>query len=71
MKQANFLDVSMDIEAGRHKPYRKPNDSPLYINEKSNHPPNIIKEIPAMVQTRLSDLSCNVEEFDKVKDEIC
>ena len=69
MKQANFLDVSMDIETGRHKPYRKPNDSPLYINYKSNHPPTIIKEIPAMVQTRLSDLSCNVEEFDKVKDE--
>ena len=40
---------------------------PLYINVKSNHPPSIIKDLPKMINKRLSDLSCNKEEFDKAK----
>ena len=35
----NFLDVTFDLSTGKHKPYRKPNDDPLYINKHSNHPP--------------------------------
>ena len=34
----NFLDVTLNLETGKHKPYRKPNDEPKYINTKSNHP---------------------------------
>ena len=67
MIQSNFLDVSLNIETGKYKPYRKPNNMPLYINKKSNHPPTIIKQIPTMIQTRISDLSCNEEEFENAK----
>ena len=67
MIQSNFLDVSLNIETGQYKPYRKPNNIPLYINKKSNHPPTIIKQIPTMIQTRISDLSCNAEEFENAK----
>ena len=28
----NFLDVTFDLTTGKHKPYRKPNDDPLYIH---------------------------------------
>ena len=52
MTQAKFLDVSMNIESGKYKPYRKPNNIPLYINKSSNHPPTIINQIPSMIQTR-------------------
>ena len=35
----NFLDVTFDLTSGKHRPYRKPNDDPLYIHKHSNHPP--------------------------------
>ena len=53
----------MDLNSGIFKPYMKPNDSPLYINKKSNHPPSIIKNIPAAVNRRLSNISANENVF--------
>ena len=38
LKQADFLDVTLDLPTGKFWPYRKPNNDPLYINAKSNHP---------------------------------
>ena len=35
---ADFLDVTLDLSDGTYKPYRKPNDTPVYINAASNHP---------------------------------
>ena len=32
----NFLDVTFDLNNAKHKPYRKSNDDPLYINRHSN-----------------------------------
>ena len=65
--ETDFLDVTINLTTGKFFPYRKPNNIPLYINVKSNHPPSIIKDIPKMINKRLSDLSCNKEEFDKAK----
>ncbi len=31
----NFLDVTFGLNNGKFKPYRKPNDDPLYINRHS------------------------------------
>ena len=47
--------------------YRKPNNDPLYINIHSNHPSTIKKELPNMINKRLSELSCDKSEFDKAK----
>ena len=44
MKTVNYLDVTFNLNSGTYYPYRKPNDQPLYINTKSNHPPRIIKD---------------------------
>ena len=49
------------------KPFRKPNNQPLYINAKSNHPSNILRDLPNVINKRLSDLSCNEEEYEKAK----
>ena len=64
---ANFLDATMNLASGKHSPYRKPNDMPLYIHKHSNHPPNITKQLPEMIQTRLSDLSSDANEFNDIK----
>ena len=45
------------------------NDTLVYVYRKSNHPVNILKEVPKMTCRRLSKLSNNQEEFDKVASE--
>ena len=57
----------MNLENGKYSPFMKPNSTPLYVNSLSNHPPNIIKNLPTMIERRISDISCNEEEFDKAK----
>ena len=66
--EVDFLDVTLNLDSGKYFPFRKPNDTPLYINKQSNHPPTIIKELPRIINRRLSDISCNKEEFDKAKE---
>ena len=61
----NFLDVTLNLDKNNYKQYRKPNDSPCYINKQSNHPPMIIKEIPKMVNKRLSRISSDKEVFEE------
>ena len=45
-KVINFLDVTLDMNTEKFKPYAKPTNTPLYVHSKSNHPPSIIKNIP-------------------------
>ena len=37
----DFLDIYLDLENDKFCPYRKPNDTPLYVHCESNHPLNI------------------------------
>ena len=67
LKIVNYLDVTFNLTTESYYPYRKPNNQPLYINTKSNHPPNIIKQLPAAINRRISDISCNETEFNKAK----
>ena len=63
--QTDFLDVTFDLPSGKYWPYRKPNNEPLYVNAKSNHPPVVIKHMN--ITERLSSISCNKDEFNKSK----
>ena len=69
LTQVDFLDVTLSLTEEKFWPYRKPNSEPLYINKMSNHPPCIIKEIPKMVEKRLSELSFDQEKFENAKPE--
>ena len=40
----------------------------MYININSDHPPNVKKELPSMIQNRLSVLSKNKVMFGKYKE---
>ena len=57
LKIVNYLDVTFNLKDGTFRPYHKPDDQIQYIHTESNHPPNIIKHIPASIETRLSNLS--------------
>ena len=58
------MDVTFDLCTGRYQPYKKPNDTPTYINDNSNHPPNIIKALPDGISKRISNISFDKAPFD-------
>ena len=63
LKSVDFLDITMDLNSGVYKPYMKPNNTPMYISKKSNHPPAITKNIPSAVNRRLSSISSSEDVF--------
>ena len=68
LKIVNFLDVTLDLTTGKYKPYNKPGNVPQYINLKSNHRPNIIKNLPESISRRINKLSSDKSVFDNSKD---
>ena len=67
LPSVNFLDVTLDLEQEIFKPYRKPNDQPLYVHKLSNHPPCVTRAIPKSINKRLSSISSTAREFDQAK----
>ena len=60
---ANYLDIALNLLYGTCKPYQKPENTLQYTHKESNHPPNIIKQIPIPIETRLSNHSSNETVF--------
>ena len=67
-QRVDFLDIIMDLEKDEYLPYRKENAKNIYMNFNSNHPYSIKREIPSMIQKRLSSLSKTEDIFKKIKD---
>ena len=67
LTETDFVDVTFSLERSKFFPFKKPNNVPLYINVKANHRSTILKDLSKMINKRLSELSCNKGEFDKVK----
>ena len=63
MKVVNFLVVTLNLADGTYRPYRKPNDTPVYVHSQSNHPPTIIKQMPKAISRWLTDISSNQDGF--------
>ena len=63
----NFLDVTLNLEKGTFEPFKKENDTAIYINTCSSHPPSIIKQIPISISHRLSENSSNINIFNSKK----
>ena len=61
LKIVDFLDTTFNLNNGTYRPYKKPNDLLLYINKSSNHPPEIINQLPKIVNEHLSRNSSNEE----------
>ena len=60
----DFLDLTLNLPSGTYQPYRKPNDVPTYVHWQSNHPPSILKNIPAAVSRRITDTSSDQRTFN-------
>ena len=65
LKVVNFLDIKMNLDTGTYRPWRKPDNLPVYIDRKSNHPPTIIKEMPKAISKRISDISSSEVAFNE------
>ena len=66
LKQVDFLDVSLNLQNGTYRPYKKPNDRLLYI-QFIKSPTKRHKAIPNSIQERLSKNSSNMEIFKSAK----
>ena len=64
LTSVDFLDIRLNLKDNTYEPYRKPNSEPIYIHKSSNHPKNIIKNLPKAIEKRYSDTSCNQEVFE-------
>ena len=60
---ANYLYVNFDLTKDIYKPYSKLNDEPVYISRHSNHPPNIVRQVPLSANSRSSSISSNQSIF--------
>ena len=67
LKIVNILDVTFNLGNGTYRPYKKANESLLYINGSSNHPPQVIKQLPTSINERLSKNSPSDEIFNASK----
>ena len=67
-KIVDFLDVTLDLNRGEFRPFIKENNKPTYVHSKSNHPPSIIRNIPASIQKRLSVNSSSEHIFNQAKE---
>ena len=59
----NFIDVQFNLNKGTYQPYRKPDNTPVYINKRSNHPPVVLKQLPKSIPKQISDISSDETFF--------
>ena len=67
LKIVDFLDITFNLNNGTYRPYKKPNDLLSYINKSSNHPPQVVNQLPKTINERLSRNSSNEEVFNSSK----
>ena len=60
---ANFLDVQFNLNNGTYQPCRKLDNTPVYINKKSNHSPVVLKQLPSAIAKRIFDISSDENSF--------
>ena len=65
MKIAKYLDVTLKLNDGSYRPYKKPNEETNYILVNSEHPPSILKQLSKSIEKRLSSLSSSKEIFEE------
>ena len=65
MKIVNYLDVTLNLNDGSYRPYKKPNDDTNYIPVNADHPPPILKQLPMSIEKLLSSLSSTKNFFEE------
>ena len=65
MKIVNYLNVTLNLNDGSCRPYKKVNDEKNSIHVNSDHPPSILKQLPMSIEKRLPSLSSSKEIFEE------
>ena len=65
LKIANYLDVTLNLNDGSFRPCDKSDDVIQYINKEFNHPPDLIKHLPASIEKQLSNNSFDKKIFQE------
>ena len=68
MKSSNYLDITLDLNNGTYKSYRKPSCEILHVQGKSNQPTDILKQLPISIETKLSILYNSPRIFNEASD---
>ena len=69
LKEVNLLDATFNLNSGLYKPYKKPSDQLLYVTTSSDHPPQVIKQLPNSINRKLIENSSNKTVFNASKNE--
>ena len=70
MKIINYPDVTLDLRTATFQPYVKPGKIPQDVHRDSNHPPNIIQNIPAAINLcSISSSNAGFSENSKIHQE--
>ena len=64
--ETNLYEVNF-LRSGTYRPYKKPNDKLLYVHTLSNHPPQIIRQLPLSINERSCNNSSNETVFESTK----
>ena len=57
----DFLDIHFKLKTNSYKPHMKPNSVPVCISKNSNHPLQVLKELPKTIEKRISTISSSKE----------
>ena len=64
LRIVNYLDVTLNLNDGSFKPCDKP-DIIQYVNKEFNHPPNLIKHLPASIEKGHSNNILSLKKYFK------
>ena len=63
----SILHLTLNLETESYKPLRKANNDSIHIDINSNHPRQILKQLPKSITKSLSENSLSKEVFDQSK----
>ena len=63
----NFLDTQFNLLHSTFKPYRKPNNDPIFVHKDSNHLLQVLKELPKTIGKQILTISSLREIFESSK----
>ena len=55
----NFFDIQLNLGTSTDKPYRKPDNNPVYLDKISNFFKTVLEQLLKSVEKRISDISSN------------
>ena len=67
IKIANCLDFTLYLNKGMYSPYMKTNNTLHYVHSKSNHPTQILNNIPKAVNKFLASILSDANAINKKK----